>query len=216
MKSRLFQRKTKRLVIRPLSILDYEVWKKAHLNRGPQKNKWDTLKREPKQLTRVRFQRLLTDLKKTKKTGEFLGYGIFHKETNDFMGSLSVMSIVRSITQSAFIGYSLLNNYWGQGYAEEAVNALIDIAFNDHKLHRVVAGIEPGNTKSTKLVKKIGFRKEGTAKRIVLLRGKWRSLVQFAFTTEDRKIKLSASLVNNAITYFKMTGVFIFMENVPD
>jgi ribosomal-protein-alanine N-acetyltransferase len=104
------------------------------------------------------------------------------------------MNFVRSVTQSSFIGYALFNKYWGFGYAEESVNALIEIAFRDHKLHRVVAGIEPDNKRSIKLAKKLGFRKEGISKRVVLLRGKWQDLIQFALTTEDKNIKWSGQV----------------------
>lgn len=87
------------------------------------------------------------------------------------------------------MGYALFNRYWGFGYAEEAVTALIDIAFNDHKLHRIVAGIESENKKSIKFAKKLGFRKEGIARRVVLLRGEWQDLTQYALTTEDKKME---------------------------
>lgn len=35
----------------------------------------------------------------------------------------------------------------------------------------------------------IGFRKEGISKKIVLLRGQWQDLIQYALTTDDLKIK---------------------------
>ncbi len=111
------------------------------------------------------------------------------KETEEFVGQVTLMHFIRSITQSSFIDYSLMNTYWGNGYALEATNAAIDIAFKDHKLHRVVAGIEPDNNRSIKLVRKLGFRREGISKKIVLLRNDWQDLIQFALTTEDRNLK---------------------------
>lgn len=40
-----------------------------------------------------------------------------------------------------------------------------------------------------KVVKKLGFRKEGLSKRVVFIRGDWQDLVQYALTCEDRGIK---------------------------
>ena len=129
-----------------------------------------------------------------RKTENFCDYAIFHKKTGEYIGMLCLMNFVRSLTQSAFVGYSLFNQYWGMGYASEALLALIDIAFKDHKLHRIVAGIEPGNKKSIQLVKKIGFRNEGVSKKIVLLRDQWQDLIQFALTCEDIGIKWQGSV----------------------
>lgn len=185
-----FQRKTERLVVRPLSIQDYRAWKTAYTSMLPPKNEWDQASNRPSnELTKAKFQAMRKEQKQKRKTEEFCDYGIFLKNSGEYIGRVSLMNFVRSITQSSFIGYALFNPYWGKGYAAEAVKALIDIAFKDHKLHRVVAGIEPQNTRSHKLAKKLKFRKEGTSKRVVLLRGEWQDLAQYALTTEDLKIK---------------------------
>lgn len=195
MKSKPFQRSTKRLVIRPLQKSDYQEWKLAYTSMLPEKNKWDgSLNRELHDLTKLKFYQLLKDQAINRKNEDFCGYAVFLKSTGQFIGRVSLMNFIRSVTQSSFIGYALFNPYWGKGYAVEAVNALIDIAFKDHKLHRVVAGIECDNRRSIKLVKKLGFRKEGVSKRVVLLRDEWQDLVQYALTSEDRKIKWSGNV----------------------
>lgn len=190
MKTESFKRSTKRLIVRPMQKSDYLQWKLAYTTMLSKKNKWDSsLNREESQLTKSIFFKLLEDQKIKRQREEFCDYAIFLKSNGNFIGRVSLMNFVRSVTQSSFIGYALFNRYWGQGYAEEAVNALIDIAFKDYKLHRVVAGIEPDNKRSIRLAKKLGFRKEGLSKRVVLLRDEWQDLVQFALTTEDKKIK---------------------------
>lgn len=194
-KKRLFYRKTRRLEIRKLNLSDFDSWRKAYTSILPQKNKWDrAANRSSDQLTQAKFKSLLKDQELKRKKEEFCDYGIFIVKTGEFIGRVSLMSFVRSITQSSFIGYSLFNPYWGKGYAEEAVRAMIDIAFKDHGLHRVAAGIEPDNKRSIKLAKKLNFRKEGVSKRVVLLRDEWQDLVQYALTTEDLKIKWSGKI----------------------
>lgn len=181
--------KTKRLIIRPLIEKDYEIWNEAYLSQLPPKNKFDVANKERNNLKKSDFKKLLSQNKKNRKIDSFFDYAVIEKNTNKFIGRVSLMNVTRSVTQSAFLGYVLFNNFWGMGYAEEAVNGLIQLAFTKHGLHRVVAGIEPDNKRSQKLAKKLGMRKEGTSKNIVLLRGEWRDLVQFALTCEDRKIK---------------------------
>jgi aminoglycoside 6'-N-acetyltransferase len=63
---------------------------------------------------------------------------------------------------SAEIGYRLAREYWGRGYASEAVGAVLGWAFDVLRLHRVVALIDTRNERSIRLVERFGFRREGT------------------------------------------------------
>jgi RimJ/RimL family protein N-acetyltransferase len=47
--------------------------------------------------------------------------------------------------------------YWGQGYAHEACRALIDYAFNELKLPRLVGGAKRTNDRSVRLQERLGF-----------------------------------------------------------
>lgn len=70
---------------------------------------------------------------------------------------------------SAVIGYELAKEFWGKGYATEAVGEILNFIFADSfhfYVHRVEALILPSNKPSESLVKKLGFCLEGT------LRGK--------------------------------------------
>jgi len=58
------------------------------------------------------------------------------------------------------IGYTLSPEYQGNGYAFEAVKAVINCAFTEWKKHRITASVDPNNIQSIKLLKKFGFRKE--------------------------------------------------------
>ena len=188
--SKKFHRATERLVIRPLKSSDYLAWKNAYTSMLPQKNRFDSsLNRPLKDLTKLKFKNLLEHNKFKRSKEEYIDYGVFLKDKNILIGRVGLGHFVRSVTQSSFVGYALYNPYWRQGYAQEALKAIIDIAFKDHKLHRVAAGIETDNKRSIKLIKHLGFRREGISKKIVLLRGQWQDLIQYALTTDDLKIK---------------------------
>lgn len=58
------------------------------------------------------------------------------------------------------IGYTLSPEYQGNGYALEAVKAVINYAFSELKKHRITASVDPDNIQSIKLLERIGFRKE--------------------------------------------------------
>lgn len=59
------------------------------------------------------------------------------------------------------IGYMLGREFWGRGYMQEGMAALIDHAFRVLRLHRIEADIDPRNTASAKLLKSLHFVHEG-------------------------------------------------------
>ena len=59
------------------------------------------------------------------------------------------------------IGYVINEKYQNNGYATEAVEALIDDAFKNKSAHRIEARCDPRNTDSWKILERLGFRREG-------------------------------------------------------
>ena len=55
------------------------------------------------------------------------------------------------------VSYVLGRDYWGKGYAYEACQPMIGYAFQDLRLLRLVNGIEPTNTRSISLARRLGF-----------------------------------------------------------
>jgi RimJ/RimL family protein N-acetyltransferase len=59
------------------------------------------------------------------------------------------------------VGYTLLPEARGQGYAIESVRAAFDWATQVHGVHRFRASIAPDNERSLNLIGKLGFRQVG-------------------------------------------------------
>jgi len=70
-----------------------------------------------------------------------------------------------SKTHNAVIGYDLLPEFWQQGYAAEAVRAIIQAGFTGRlacgELHRIQADTVPSNGASEALLRRLGFQEEG-------------------------------------------------------
>lgn len=60
------------------------------------------------------------------------------------------------------IGYGLLPEYWGRGYATEAVTAMTAWALGQTGVSRVEAETEPENAASQRVLAKAGFVPTGT------------------------------------------------------
>ena len=108
-------------------------------------------------------------------------------EDGRVVGSINLSQIVRGNFQSAYLGYYTGEPYAGRGYMTEAMRLLLRHAFEDLKLHRVEANIQPGNLASIALVKRAGFVKEGYSRRYLKICGRWRDHERWAIVAEDWK-----------------------------
>lgn len=111
-------------------------------------------------------------------------FGIFSKETNGLLGTISLTEVLRGSLQSCFIGYVLDRDFNGKGIMTEAVKFVIDYAFNELSLHRIEAGVMPHNIGSIRVLEKAGFEKEGIARKNVMINGKWQDHQVLAIINE--------------------------------
>ena len=55
------------------------------------------------------------------------------------------------------LGYEFASAYWGHGYAAEAARPVLEYAFETLELDRVVAFVHAANTRSMRVLTKLGF-----------------------------------------------------------
>lgn len=79
---------------------------------------------------------------------------IFELNTGSFMGCCGLKPYEANAYE---IGFHLLPAFWGKGYAAESAKAVIEYAFTALKAEKLFAGHNPYNSKSRKLLKKLGF-----------------------------------------------------------
>ena len=92
-----------------------------------------------------------------------------------------VLLFLESVPDATFeIGYMFHPGYAGNGYATEAVTALVDLAFGAVGAHRVVARIDPRNAASIAVCERIGMRREAHLIQSSWIKGEWRSELSYA------------------------------------
>ena len=67
---------------------------------------------------------------------------------------------------SAEVGYWIGEDYWGKGFATEALNKILYKAFNELNFVRIFAHVFEDNIASEKLLIKCGFEYEGLLKKV--------------------------------------------------
>jgi RimJ/RimL family protein N-acetyltransferase len=71
------------------------------------------------------------------------------------------------------IGWTLNPEHGGRGYMTEAAGAVLGIAFEAIGLHRVIAVLDPRNTTSIALCKRLGMREEAHHVEDMWFKGEW-------------------------------------------
>ena len=101
----------------------------------------------------------------TKSNNEYL-YAIKIKKNfkTIHVGNIKIGPI-NYVHKNAYISYLIGDkNFWGMGVATNAVKEITIIAKKKFKLKKLIAGVHSHNTSSIKVLKKCGFKKEGTIK----------------------------------------------------
>lgn len=110
-------------------------------------------------------------------------YYVFLKENpNHIIGTVSLYDI-SGVYSKADLGYKFSSRYHHKGYASEAVEKLLDIAFIELNIHRICAHVQEDNTPSIRLLEGLGFEKEGVCRDYLCSHGTWIDHLQYSLIT---------------------------------
>lgn len=85
----------------------------------------------------------------------------------------------------AMIGYTVAPEHQGQSYAVEATAAMLSYLFDELRVHRVAATIDPRNMASARVLERCGFEYVGTARAAAFSRGVWTDDARFSLLADD-------------------------------
>jgi len=84
------------------------------------------------------------------------------------------------------IGWVFHPDHTGQGFATEAVRAVLDLAFGFYRMHRVVAQLDSRNEPSARLCERVGMRREGHLRQDWWSKGEWTDTLVYGVLKDDR------------------------------
>lgn len=91
----------------------------------------------------------------------FGDWAIVRKEDARILGE-SGLTTLTDLGNEIEIGYMLESPHWRQGYAFEAASAVMDYAFKELKIGRLIALVRSDNARSIHVLEKLGMHREGT------------------------------------------------------
>lgn len=94
------------------------------------------------------------------------------------------------LRRSAGVGYWIRRRRFGEGFATEAADAVVSHAFGSLSIHRVEALIGLFNKASQRVVEKLGFTREGVAREVEFVDGRFLDHLQYSLLEGDRRPEL--------------------------
>jgi ribosomal-protein-alanine N-acetyltransferase len=172
------------LFLRAPSFSDYAAWAELRASSRAFLTPWEPIW-PADDLTRAAFRRRIRRYQTELREDHAYPFFIFRQSDQILLGGITLSNVNRGMTQTATIGYWMGERNANRGYMTSALRTIIPFAFGTLRLHRLEAACLPHNAPSIRLLDKLGFRREGLARGLVCINGRWQDHVVFALLAED-------------------------------
>lgn len=116
--------------------------------------------------------------------GDYLQLGVERRDDGALLGHL-YLRIVSLDNLTASIGWTVHPDHQGNGFATEGAMALLSWVFGRLGIHRVVADLDPRNTESAALCRRLGMREEARFRQDLWSKGEWTDTGVWALLSSD-------------------------------
>lgn len=179
--SNIPQLETERLILRKMLVLDTDdMYSYAHRADVTRYLTWNP--HPNKNYTREYLEYISTRYV----SGEFYDWAIIEKKSRHMIGTCGFTRFDFH-SNGAEVGYVLNPQYWGQGYAPEALRAVMDFGFDEIGLVRIEAKYMEGNTASRRVMEKVGMTYEGMFRSAMLVRSEYKNICVCSILSEEYK-----------------------------
>ena len=164
---------------------DYPAWSKLRGDSREFLTPWEPTW-APDELSRAAFRRRLSRYAQAARAGTGHMYFVFDRKTGELVGGCQLSNIRQGVAQSAAsLGYWMGKRHAGKGMMTDAVTTLVRHAFDRMGFHRVEAACIAANAASRRVLTKVGFTAEGTARKYLRINGEWQDHLLFAIIAGD-------------------------------
>jgi ribosomal-protein-alanine N-acetyltransferase len=170
-----------RVTIRPIRLKDARLLERELIENRSWLREWEAT--SPRAPMSFDVRSSIRALQAHARSGQGLPFII--EVDGELAGQLNVSGISWGSISSASIGYWISERFAGAGATPTSVALATDYCFQQLMLHRMEICIRPENSKSLRVVDKLGFRYEGLRRRYIHINGDWRDHFCFALVGEE-------------------------------
>lgn len=125
--------------------------------------------------------------------GDKIVLGVELKANGALIGEVSL--IWRSVeARQGELGWIFDPAYHGQGFATEASNAMLDLAFGPGDIHRISARCDVRNDASWRLMERLGMRREAHFREHAIFKSRWDEEFVYALLWQEwQSMRLSVT-----------------------
>ena len=164
--------RTPRLLIRLLDVEEAELLLRYRLDNRDHLRPWEPLRNTTHYTLEGCRQTIEAGLEASRSDRGF-PFVMLTPDASEVVGTFTFANVVRGVFQACHLGYGISRRHEGQGLMFEALDAAVRYAFGPLDFHRVMANYMPRNDRSGRLLERLGFEKEGYAKRYLKIDGLW-------------------------------------------
>jgi len=173
--------KTDRLVLRPLQRSDLDAVLGYYAL--PEVQRYLDWKARDRFEAKAAFEAMRKQTRLTR-PGDIITFAIVRRVDGTLMGHVSLRWTDATAAQGE-VRFAMAPTYRRQGYGTEAVRAMLDFGFTQHRLHRIFAVTAGGNTPSIGLLQNLGMRLEAHYREHALFMGEWDEEMHFAMLEQE-------------------------------
>jgi RimJ/RimL family protein N-acetyltransferase len=168
--------KTDRLILRPFEKSDLQQVLSYYAL--PDVQRYLDWKARDKTEAKAAFEAMRKQTRLTR-PGDILTLAMVRRADGTVIGHIA-LRWTDATAQQGEIRLALGPEFRRQGFATEAAKAMISIAFDDYRLHRVYAVTSGKNEPAARLLKGLGMRLEAHYREHALFQGEWDEELHFA------------------------------------
>ncbi len=176
--------RAERVMLRTPALTDYAQWAFLRAESRAFLAPWEPVW-PADELSRLAFRRRIRRYQRDIRDGTGYPFFLFTPDGAALLGGLTLSQVQRGVTQSCALGYWMGARYAGQGYMSAGVRAVLGFCFETLRLHRVEAACLPHNRASIGLLEKVGFTREGYARRYLCIDGRWQDHLLYGIVSDD-------------------------------
>lgn len=122
-------------------------------------------------------------------------FAIVEKASGSYVGEIGFTLLDEGLAE---LGYFIKQPFWNLGIVTEAGKAVLEFAFCELGLHKMVTGCVKENGGSERVMIKLGFSKEGELKAHQLVQGEWKDRVIYGYLKNDYLIQHRGQYESNS------------------
>ena len=128
-------------------------------------------------------QKMAAEMALVRPENDVFRFMILNKQ-GEVVGTLNTHSVERRDGTFSY-GVAVRREFWGRGYASEAIRIVLKYFFAELRYQKCNVGIDDYNTESIRLHERLGFQLEGRLRRMRFTDGAYHDGLQYGITAEE-------------------------------